>query len=276
MRVLEQRVAVVTGAGSGIGRAIACRLAREGCHIALVDMDANGLESTGKEIETYGVKCSQHLVDVSDSQAVGELAQAVAQGHGEINILINNAGVNIHGPFSEHSIDDIDWILGVNLRGVLYGCHAFYPFLKQAKEAHVVNIASLAGMVAFPMQSTYSASKFGVRGFSASLRMEWASQGIGVTTVLPGAVRTPLLNHGRTYNPSMSNRMAELMQRHGRPPEKIAAAVVRSIRRNRPELVLGPDAQLSRWAQWLSPGTLRWGLSRAFRLNQRQIERDTP
>jgi short-subunit dehydrogenase len=201
-------------------------------------------------------------VDVADSEAMTALAKAVFEAHGRVEILVNNAGVNVHGPFASHTIQDIDWILGVNIRGVMYGCHAFLPYFRRAECAHIVNIASLAGMVPFPLQSTYTASKYAVRGFSAALRMECAPHGIGVTTLLPGSIRTELLDHGRSYNSEMSARIATLMKRYGRSPEKVAEAVVRGIRRNRAEVVLGPDAILFRCLQWISPSLLRWMLGR--------------
>ena len=277
VKQLNHRVAVVTGAGSGIGRAIALRLAQEGCQLALADLDEAGLVETSALLEPIALPPSRHLVDVSSSAALVDLAETIAREHGRVEILVNNAGVNIHGAFASHTVADIDWILGVNLRGVLYGCHAFLPLLKRASAAHVVNIASLAGMVPFPMQTTYCASKYGVRGFSAALRMELAPLGIGVTAVLPGAVRTPLLGRGRSYDTHTSARMSELMLRHGQRPERIAAAVVRAVQRNRAEIVLGPDAHLSRWLHRFTPSLLSWALQQASqRIPMRPTEDDPP
>ncbi len=257
-----ESVAVVTGASGGIGQAIAVRLAQEGCDLALADLQIAGLEETRSRVETQGRKCTTHAVDVSDSDQMIALARQVYEAHGRVEVLVNNAGVNVQGTFSSHTVQDIDWVLGVNLRGVMYGCHAFLPYLRQAEAAHVVNIASLAGMVPFPLQSTYTASKFAVRGFSGALRMEWASLGIGVTTVLPGSTRTHLMTNGRSYDAEASARIVELMKRYGRSPDEVAVAVVKGIRKDRAEVVLGPDAVILRCLQWLSPSLLRWVLGR--------------
>jgi short-subunit dehydrogenase len=277
LKSLDERVAVVTGASGGIGRAIAVRLAQEGCHLALVDLKRSGLEETVSMVEALGRTCTCHEVDVSDSDAMIALAQEVFDAHGRVEILVNNAGVNVHGPFASHTVQDIDWILGVNVRGVMYGCHAFLPYLRQAGESHVVNVASLAGMVPFPLQSTYTASKFAVRGFSAALRMEWTPFGIGVTTVLPGSINTSLMTHGRSYDEEMSAQIVGLMERYGRSPESVAAAVVKGVRKNRAEVVLGPDAVLFRCLQWVSPALLRWSLGRGMaKLEETSTDEEAP
>ncbi len=257
MNELRGKVAVVTGAAGGIGGALAQRLRREGCRLALVDRNADGL------FEATGV--TAHAMDVSDARAWESLANQVRELHGGADLLVNNAGVTIHGTFAEHSVEDIDRIVDVNLKGVLYGCRAFLPQLAARGKGHIVNVSSLAGRVAFPSQSTYTATKFAVRGFSASLRMELAASGIGVTAVLPGTVATTLLQTSPTYDRAMTTKLATLMLRHGIKPDRVAERILRAVRDNEAELLIGWDARLTATAHALSSTAVYGALTIAFR-----------
>ncbi len=254
---LGGKVAVITGAAGGIGSALARRLGAEGCRLALVDLHPISFSERAPAITT-------HAMDVSDAAAWEALAGEVAGAHGGADILINNAGVTIHGTFADQSLDDLKRILGVNLDGVLYGCRAFLPQLR-ARRGHVVNVSSLAGRVAFPYQSTYCATKFAVRGFSAALRMELAASGVGVTAVMPGAVATRLLERAQSYDQTASRKMAELMIEHGARPERVAERVVRAIRANEPEALIGWDAHVTAAVQSLAPSALYRVMALAFR-----------
>ncbi|MBW2461089.1 MAG: SDR family oxidoreductase, partial [Deltaproteobacteria bacterium] len=208
MRELRGKVAVVTGAAGGIGRAIAEGLASEGATLCLVDVRAEALETAARELGRDH-EVDAHVLDVADAGAWQGLADEVATRLGGADLLINNAGISVLGAFADQSVADLDRIVDVNLKSVLYGCHAFLPQLQGRTEAHIVNISSLAGRVAFPLQSTYCATKYAVRGFSGALRMELAGDRIGVTTIMPGAVATELLDRAASYDRPASAAVAK-------------------------------------------------------------------
>jgi NAD(P)-dependent dehydrogenase (short-subunit alcohol dehydrogenase family) len=180
---LQGRTAVVTGAASGIGRAIATSLARRGCHLALADIDDDGLQRTAAEISAAGVRVSRHHLDVSDAAAVAAFPQRVTAEHAGVDILVNNAGVALGGAFEQVAEADFEWLFAINFWGVVRMTRAFLPLLHKSEEARIVNISSVFGLIAPPGQTAYSASKFAVRGFSESLRHELARTNIGVTVV---------------------------------------------------------------------------------------------
>lgn len=259
MRELRGKVAVVSGAARGIGAAIAQRLRQEGCRLALVDRDREGLEAHAAEGVTL------HEMDVADRGAWETLAREVREAHSGADLLVNNAAMTIHGAFAQQSLDDLDRIVDVNLKGVMYACRVFLEQLTSRGEAHIVNISSLAGRVAFPYQSTYCATKFGVRGLSAALRMELAASGVGVTAVMPGTVATRLLEVAQSYDRETSRKLAGLMLEHGMKPERVAERIVRAIRANEAEVLLGWDARLTATARALAPTAVYGALGMAFR-----------
>ena len=169
---LAGRTAVVTGAGSGIGRALAVSLAGRHCHLALADIDDAALSQTGVLVENRAVKVSLHHLDVADPHAVAALPKAVAQRHPQVDLLFNNAGVALGGSFEEISEADFQWLFDINFWGVVRMSRAFLPVLRQSDAARIVNISSLFGLISPPGQAAYSASKFAVRGFSNALRYE--------------------------------------------------------------------------------------------------------
>lgn len=262
MNLLRGKVAVITGAGGGIGAALARRLRAEGCRLALVDVREAALPERAPDITT-------HAIDVSDAGAWDALAREVERAHGAADLLVNNAGITVHGTFADQTLADLDRIVGVNLKGVLYGCRAFLPQLRARGEGHIVNVSSLAGRIAIPYQSTYCATKFAVRGLSAALRMELAADGVGVTAVMPGAVATSLLERAQSYDRAASQKMAQLMIEHGVRPEHLADRVVRAIRRNEAEVVIGWDARIATTVQAIAPFAIDGALSLAFRLRAR-------
>lgn len=260
MQSLHDKLAVVTGAAGGIGAALARHLAAEGCRLVLVDLHPAPLRDLARSLGA-----TAHPMDVRDRDAWQDLAQLVERSHGGADILVNNAGLTILGAFLEQSFDELDRIVDVNLKGVLYGCRALAPQLVARGAGHVVNVSSLAGRVAFPYQSSYCATKYAVRGFTAALRMELAASGVGVTAVMPGAVATSLLETAQTYDASASRRMAELMLAHGARPERVAARIVRAIERDEAEVVIGWDAFVTTTAEMLAPRLVTTALGQAFR-----------
>ena len=256
MKQIADRVAVVTGAGSGIGRAICEELARRGADIALVDVDASRLTEVRDAVEAYGRTCSVHTVDVSCREQMAALPEKVVAQHGSVHILVNNAGVAVNLPFEDQSVEDIEWITGINYWGVMYGCKYFLPYLKQAEEAHIVNMSSSAGFTGMKGQCSYSATKFAVRGFSESLYIELAKSSVGITCVHPGAVATDILNAAR-MEPSHKQKMLKTFH-YAMPPATAARMIVKAIEKNQFRLVFCVDSRVLHFIKRLAPiGTLK-------------------
>jgi len=264
MDKLEGRVAVVTGAGSGIGRATAEALFREGCHLALVDVVPERLAAVREALHAPGRRVTVHLADVSDRARMEALAEEVVAEHGAVHVVVNNAGVTVGRRFVDHTWDDLDWVLGIDLWGVVHGCKVFLPHLLRADEAHIVNVSSMAGFVAFPLQSSYSAAKFAVHGLSEALGIELSDGPVGVTSVHPGTIRTRVLADARRSDTRL-DRLVDGMARHGRPPEQVARKIVRAIRRRQTRVRVGPDAYLVDWLHRLAPRLPARVMAKAWR-----------
>ena len=228
---LPGRIAVVTGAGSGIGAATAAALHRAGCKLALADINGESVRAVAATLPG----ASAHTLDVSDAGAVQAFADEVVKVHGGVNIVINNAGITVVGRFEQHSAEDWQRVVGVNLFGVVNGCRSFLPHLRAADRGWIVNISSMFGIVAFPGQSAYCASKFAVRGFTETLAEELAGSTVGVTVVHPGGVRTAIARQARIAAHAPQDmpveQIARLFEERGVPPERVANGVVTAISR---------------------------------------------
>lgn len=255
MKHLRGKVAVITGAGSGIGRALAQAFAAEGCHLALVDINEAGLQESAALLAGADVCVSTHVASVADRERMSLLPAEVEQQHGAIHLLFNNAGVTVNKSFADHSLQDMDFVLGINLWGVLYGCHYFLPYIKKQGEGHIINTSSMAGFLGFPNQSTYSLTKAAVKAFSETLYTELACSNIGVTSLHPGAIRTNILNAtmARSGVDHDTQRMAAMVARFGRSPEYLAQKVVKAVKANRMRVLIGPDAWLFEIGKRLFP-----------------------
>jgi NAD(P)-dependent dehydrogenase (short-subunit alcohol dehydrogenase family) len=247
MREFRDKVAVVTGAASGIGRAVALLLADKGCHLALVDVQADALAETAGLVSGKGRKCSVHAVDVSSREAMRALPEAVLAQHGCVDILVNNAGVTSGYRFEDHPIENFERVVGVNFYGVVYGCKFFLPHLKQRPEAHIVNISSMFGFFAFPSQAAYSSTKFAVRGFSQVLWVELAATPVRITCVYPGGVHTNLVRTAPGWEHGTELAQQQFDQVVRRTPEQAARRIVRAIERNTPNLRLGVESYVVDW-----------------------------
>jgi NAD(P)-dependent dehydrogenase (short-subunit alcohol dehydrogenase family) len=240
MKDFRDRVAVVTGAGSGIGRALAVQLGAAGAKLALVDVDPEGLAGTAALVGA----CSSHVVDVSDAEAMLALAPAVVAEHGGVHLLINNAGLTVEGAFREQSLADWQRVIGVNLMGVVHGLQAFLPHLEVADEAWIVNLSSVFGIVGIPTQASYCASKYAVRGLSESLWEELRGTHIGLSVVHPGGVNTNIANRAKSYDPGASETSADFFAKNTLSPDRAAAAILRGVRAGKPRILVTREAPL--------------------------------
>ena len=259
MKKFSGKVAVITGAGSGIGRALAVQLAERGCVLTVADISADGLQETRKLVEAAGAVCSTHIVDVADRATVEEFAAAVVDEHGAVHLLVNNAGVTLVD-WAEHvSYDDLEWIMNINFWGVVFGTKSFLPYMRQVDEAHIVNISSLFGLVAMPLQSAYNASKFAVRGFTEALKMELAGTHIGVSCVHPGGIKTGIGRNSRVSEEALSVPKEELIAEFEKAarttPEKAAAVIIRGIEKNKRRVLIGGDARFVDLVARFFPGS---------------------
>jgi NAD(P)-dependent dehydrogenase (short-subunit alcohol dehydrogenase family) len=267
VKELAGRTAVITGAGSGIGRALAQAFAAEGCRLALVDVDPAGLEETRRLLPEAAV--TTHVADVADRGRMAALPAEIEAAHGAIHLLFNNAGVTISAPFADSTLEQLDLVIGVNLWGVLYGCHFFLPALRRAGEAHIVNTSSMAGFLGLPNQASYSLTKAAVKSLSETLRVELAPWRIGVTSIHPGAIRTNIMKAAARYGGDAEEtaRLEALVMRFGMAPERLAEKVVRAVKRDRMRVRIGIDSHLAEWAKRLLPvavhAPLRWAFARA-------------
>ena len=259
MSFLSSGVAVITGAGSGIGRALAEQLAAAGSALALADMDEAGLQQTAKSLVDVSSLVTTHVVDVAKEEKVKAFAADVDNCHERVTLLINNAGVALHGNFEEISLDDFRWLMDINFWGAVYGVKYFLPLLRREPRAHIVNLSSVFGLIAPAGQAAYAASKFAVRGFSEALRHELEGSRVGVSCVHPGGIRTSIARRARLGEGTPPARQKESVARFERLartcPEAAAARILRGIARGEPRILIGMDAHQLDILQRLRPAS---------------------
>jgi NAD(P)-dependent dehydrogenase (short-subunit alcohol dehydrogenase family) len=248
----KNKVVVITGAASGIGKATAKAFAREGADLVIADNNAQRLEETAREMKTAGVRVLACQVNVADRNQVEAFAGQVIKERGQVDILINNAGVGVGGSLLDTNIEDYEWIFSINYWGVVYGLKYFLPHMVARKYGHVVNTASGAGLCSIPAMSAYCSTKFAVVGLSETLRAEVRRYGIGVSTICPGIINTNIVAQSRMNLQegirATHNKLVDFYRRFGWPPERVAKAILSAVRHNRSIVPVGPEA----WAQWFT------------------------
>lgn len=262
VRNLAGKTALVTGAASGIGRATAVALARRGANLVLCDVNEAGLKSTATTIQELGRNVLYQRVDVASRSEMQDFAHWVHTQVPALDILINNAGVGLGASFRDTMLEDWDWILGINLMGVVHGCHFFLPpMIARGQGGHVVNVSSAAGYVATEPLCAYATTKFAVLGLSEALREELERFGIGVTAVCPGIINTPITRTARLRGPGATaearERMVAFYERRNYTPERVAENILKAIQRNRAVAPISPEAWLLYYLKRLSPALLR-------------------
>ncbi|PZS20185.1 MAG: acetoin dehydrogenase [Pseudonocardiales bacterium] len=270
MTTVTGKVAVVTGAGSGIGRALSYDLARRGAALAISDVDQVGLAETARRIRVIGARLHEQRLDVTDRAAVLAYAEAVATEFGVVNIVINNAGIAFTGDVAAMTFEQIERVMDVDFWGVVNGTKAFLPHVIASGDGHIVNISSLFGLMSVPGQSAYNAAKFAVRGFTEALRQEMIVAGhpVQVTCVHPGGVKTAIARNAGAVEGQDAKELAEVFDTKlaKMSPEAAARSILRAVTTNRPRAVVGLDAKLldllvrllgSRYQRLVALGTRR-------------------
>lgn len=277
MKSFQDKVAAITGAGSGIGRALALDLAGRGCHLALSDINEVGLAETVRQIGTPGVRVTAQTVDVADRRAVYDWADQVAAEHGKVNLIFNNAGVALGSTIEGMSYDDIEWLMNINFWGVVYGTKAFLPHLKASGEGHIANVSSVFGLAGIPTQGAYNAAKFAVRGFTECLRQEldMTDSRVSATSIHPGGIKTAIARSARMNGNiadlglDVDGSTAKFERAFITSPEKAARIILRAVERNQRRVLVGPDAYVYDWMVRLLPSRYQDIATRLSKLTMR-------
>lgn len=277
VRDLHGKTALVTGAASGIGFETALLLGRRGADLAICDRDEEGLSETTRRLEEMGRQVIAQRVDVSNREEMRSFAKAVHNRVPALNLLVNNAGVGLGASFRDTSLEDWDWIVGINLMGVVHGCHFFVPaMVDRGVGGHVVNVSSTAGYAASETLCAYSTTKFGVLGFSECLRQELHRYGIGVTAICPGIINTAITHtapvRGDLARPGGRDQMVQIYERRNYGPERVAANILKAVQRNRAVAPISLEAWVAYYLKRVAPGLARWTTRTLDERQRRQLQ----
>ena len=261
MKNLKNRVAAVTGAASGIGRALALNLAEEGCHVAISDINEAGLQETADMVHarSKNVRVKTHKVNTADREQVKQYADDVVKANGSVHIIINNAGVVLVETLEDSSYEDFEWLMGINLWGVIYGSKEFLPYLKKQDAAHIVNISSVNGIFTNPNNGPYCTAKYAVRGFTETLAQELAGTSVNVSCVHPGGIKTSIAANAKFYKAADASIKKEdaatLFTRAiaNTTADKAAKIIIAGMKKNKLRIMVGPDAYVMDWMKRLFP-----------------------
>lgn len=274
MMLLRDKVVVITGAASGIGRALALGCAERGARLMLADIDTAGLQQLADSIREAGKVCHHQITDTGNEAAIHQLAEQCQRVYGGADVLFNNAGVALVSPIESASTADAQWLMNINFWGVVHGCRAFLPLLRKQPEAVVVNISSIFAMISMPTQGYYNAAKAAVRGFSDALREELRDSNVRVLCVHPGGIKTNIANRARVIDLANLAGSAEQMRANFdqaaiTTPEQAARAILAAVEQGRTRLLIGRDAKLADLLYRLAPARAsKWITSMARRRQQ--------
>ncbi|MEZ5572962.1 MAG: SDR family NAD(P)-dependent oxidoreductase [Halioglobus sp.] len=244
MTYVHGKIAVITGAGSGIGRALALQLNREGCALYLSDINNDSLQETLSMLARNDVAAAGQVLDVADKSGVHAWADTIAQATDHVDIVVNNAGVALMATVEESRYEDVEWLMGINFWGVVYGTKAFLPLLRRSKQGHLVNLSSVFGLIGVPTQSAYNAAKFAVRGYTEALRQEMEGSNVHVCCVHPGGIKTNIARVARGGDTTMTaeERGSEFEKMARTTPTVAAAKIIQAIEKRKKRLLIGADA----------------------------------
>ncbi len=244
MSYVQGKIAVITGAGSGIGRALALQLNRQGCSLYLSDINPDGLQATLGMLSRQDVPADGQVLDVADKTGMHAWAERIAAATGHVDIVINNAGVALMSTVEASSYENQEWLMGINFWGVVYGTQAFLPLLRRATQGHLVNLSSVFGLIGVPTQSAYNAAKFAVRGYTEALRQEMHGTNVHVCCVHPGGIKTNIARAARGGDPAVTAdvRGSEFEKVARTTPEVAAKKIIGAIEKRKQRLLIGLDA----------------------------------
>jgi NAD(P)-dependent dehydrogenase (short-subunit alcohol dehydrogenase family) len=265
MNIFSGKVAIVTGAGSGIGKALAEELARRGAHVVINDINAERIKSVSEGIAAAGGAVTASTLDVSNYDAVKKMIEDTLIEHGRIDYLFNNAGIAVGGPAEDFSIEDWRRVIDVNLYGVVHGASVAFPIMVKQGFGHIVNTASIEGLVAFATTPSYVTSKFGVVGLSNVLRIAGADHGVRVSAVCPGYIKTAIFNDSKVIKIDRQKSIDAMNSLGGITPEECATAILRGVERNRAIIVVTAPAKIIWWLNRLSPDFVMWRMRMDYR-----------
>lgn len=264
MKIRAGQVAVITGAGGGLGSALARNLAARGCGLALVDINQGALDQLKESLPESAGLVTTHIVDISKRQAVADLRRDVLKAHHKVNLLINNAGITLQKNFLSHTIPDWQRVIGINLMGVIYNCFYFEHALSTVDEGHVVNLASMSSFAGLPNQSSYCVTKSGVDALSECIWAEWKPRGIGVTCVHPGAIKTDMIlaTLEESDDVEAARKNYDMAMKMGIDADVAAKKIIKAVEKNKKKLRIGKESFLIDYMKRFAPGILNYAFGK--------------